>query len=271
LQVGEIENFDISPWIKAANILTAYDDPMLALELLELLPGFYRDNIPQEVTELKQKIWMKLATPTFYANNIETSICSKEQAIATIQQVLRGQLVAKDVKELNDQGIIPHIFELAPGPYWLPIGLRELGLKFTYFAKSLNPETIRLAKDELGILWAENPPEPTSLYKTKNIFVAFEIIEHLHHVEDIAAEYYRYGMTADIIHISTPNCTFDGRASSLNWFDKDLGHLRTFTPDEFSNIVLPMFHGFSWLRHDAPVMHLRGEKWQQVPTIQPTA
>ena len=257
MDVGAIENFDVSMWTKLANFLTAYDEPLMALEILNKLPAYYRDNVPAEIIELKTKIRKNLATPTFYANNIEHAIATPEESVSFIQGTLRGKLVFEEVKGLNDKGFYPHIFELAPGPYCLPIGLKRLGLSFSYNAKSLNPETMGLARAELGSMWSDRPPSTSQ----KNIFIAFEIIEHLHYPEDIAAEYYRYGMKADFIHLSTPLYTFDGRASSINWEDKDLGHLRTYTPDEFVKSVLPMFpNDFSWQLHKAPVMHLRGER-----------
>lgn len=252
MNIGEIEGISFEPWLKVANILTAYDDPILALDVLKKLPAYYRDNPPDEIIKLKNKILEKLATPAFYANSIETEV-QGSGAKDYVQGTLRGQLVYKDIKELNEQGIVPHIFELAPGTYWLPIGLLELGLNFTYCARSLNPDTKAQAKRRLGSIYKESKPE-----FTKSLFLAFEIIEHLHHLEDIAAEYYRYGMGASIIHVSTPKYTFDGRQSSINWEDKDLGHLRTFTPREFCDSVIQMFQGYQWQLHDAQVMQLRG-------------
>lgn len=257
MDVGAIENFDVTLWTKLANFLTAYDEPLMALEVLKKLPGYYRDNVPAEIIDLTSRIQARIATPTFYANNIEHDIATGEQGVQFINGTLRGKLIHDEVKALNDKGFFPHIFELAPGPYCLPLGLRALGLRFSYCAKSLNPETVAKARLELGSMWSDRPPGIQ-----KNIFIACEIIEHLHYVDDIAAEYYRYGMKADFIHISTPLYTFDGRASSINWEDKDLGHLRTYTPDEFVKVVLPMFfpNDFSWQLHKTPVMHLRGEK-----------
>ena len=240
---GAIEQFNIGPWLDAANILTAYDDPLRALKLLELLPGYYRDHKPKEVIELTNAIHRKIATPTFYAKNIETSIIQMEEAKQCINYIPRFNLLFNDLRNTCfNHGINPHILEVAPGPYVIPQALLGYNHNFTYDAVSLNPFLESKVKEVLTDKWRESAPEGS-----KKFFVAFEFIEHLHYEKDIAAEYHRKGYDADVIHISTPKYTYNGSIKELNWRDKDLGHLRTYTPREFYDVVSECFKDLNGL------------------------
>ena len=93
------------------------------------------------------------------------------------------------------------------------------------------------------------------------IFIACEIIEHLHHERDIRTEFERAKAQADIIHMSTPKYTFDGRIERLNWKEAgELGHLRTYTPAEFMRVVTRMFPEYTFALYDSQILHLRGLK-----------
>lgn len=253
--IGKIEGFNPKSWLDAANTLTAYDEPLRAIELLRLLPGYYRDHVPQEIKELEIKIIRQMATSAWYARDIETQFADDERAEASIAHLPRNLLVWQDVDKLNSESKTPHLFELAPGEYTIPIGMAAKHGKFTYCARSLNARLEQEVAKKLGGVWQERPPEGSP-----QIFVAFEILEHLHFERDIQAEYLRAGLDADIIHISTPKYTYDGRRESLEWTGRDLGHLRTYTPREFIEVVTGMFPGYNWNLYDSNVMHLRGEK-----------
>jgi hypothetical protein len=268
-QVGQCEFWDPKPFIDAANILVAADEPMRALKLLDEVPGYYRDNPDPQMTSLKEKILSLLATPAFYATNPYDTLVREEVAEHVVDSLVRGVLIRDDVKRFNDQGLTPHIVDLGPGEYWLPIGLKKKGLQFTYhdvgLCKEAQDKAYVFIKDR--VRETQSPGQPV-------IFVACEIIEHMHHEEDIAVEYHRLKANADVIHISTPKYTFDIRKSQLDWEKKgDLGHLRTYTPKEFFDVVSKMFpqHQFVIYEKNAPdpetgeqlhlpVMHMRGER-----------
>lgn len=255
--IGKCQFFRIEPFLDAANILVAADEPMRAIELLKQLPGYYRDNPPKEALDLIAKIHALLATPHFYMNNEPDKLVRVDMAEATVNQTLRGKLIDQDVKAYNDKKVTPHIVDLGPGEYWLPIGLSRLGRHFTYQAIGLCSDAKEEAKKHLiGHLVdakpAHNPP---------TIFVACEIIEHLHNESDILVEFMRARAEAEIIHVSTPKYTFDTRQSQIDWEKKgDLGHLRTYTPREFEMVVCKMFPDYNWGYCDSQIMHLRGHK-----------
>lgn len=254
---GICDFFDSKPFIEAANILVAADEPMRAIQLLENLPGYYRDNPPAEVTEVVRTIQSKLATPAFYMHNIFDEGVNDQTAHLALDSLLRGVLIQQDVKKYNDLGLIPHIVDLGPGEYWLPLGLKTKGYKFTYRDIGLNTA----AKAKADALLSDFDVSKRRSEKDPTIFVACELIEHLHHEKDILVEYLRAGITADIIHISTPRYTFDTRKERLEWRRYgDLGHLRTYTPTEFQKIVIEMFPSYNWGYCDDEIMHMRGRK-----------
>jgi len=248
LNVGSIQNWNPQPWLDVANILTAYDEPLLALKVLDMVPGFYRDNIDPQINQLRDKILEMLVTPKWYSGCHDV-IMDKGSAAGNIHFTLRGRQVLKDITELNQQGLIPKLIELAPGQFWLPIGLWELGCKFEYQYINLNEKASDEFDRDHRFNYVANGP---------TIFCAFEIIEHLHFESDIKIDLARLKVRPDIIHLSTPLYSFDGRASSLDWTNKDLGHLRTYTPNEFAQVAMNMFRGYSWNLIPEQVMHLRG-------------
>lgn len=254
--VGKCEFMDLAPFLQAANILVAADEPMRALSLLNNLPGYYRDHPPAQVQELMGEIYRLLATPAFYSTNPYDQFVRPETGAWTLQNTQRGVLIEQDVKAFNAEGKMPHLIDLGPGEYWLPIGLKQLGHTFTYHDIGLCGPARAKAKEFVGEFMRSETPTDRPV-----IFVACEIIEHLHHEEDIAVEFHRARANADIIHISTPKYTFDCRASQLDWQKKgDLGHLRTYTPGEFFQVVSKMFPNYQFNFLDGQILHLRGLK-----------
>lgn len=253
---GSCEFFMVTPFLAAADILVAADEPLRALEVLKSVPAYYRDHQHPEILEKTNRIYARLATPAFYAHNIhDQGSITPSHAAACMDYMLRGQLIRKDVEELNAEGKTPHIFDLGPGEYWLPLALHHKGLKFSYQDVGLNPVARKKAMDQIGSTTSIEKKGPA-------IFVACELIEHLHHEEDIRVEYERHNVAADIVHISTPKYTWDGNMNRLHW-DRDggdLGHLRTYTPREFISVVGGMFPEFEFQFFDSKVMHLRGTK-----------
>lgn len=254
--VGMCEFMDLPAFLKSAEVLVAADEPMRALSLLDNLPAYYRDNQPKEVVALKNDIYSLLATPAFYAQNPYDELVRTENAVATINSTLRGQIIVKDVKEYNERGITPHLIDLGPGEYWLPIGLKQLGFQFTYRDIGLSGRARQLAMEHIGERVCMETPTDRPV-----IFVACELIEHLHHEADIAVDFHRVKANADIIHLSTPKYTYGTQSTQYDWRKKgDLGHLRTYTPREFSDAACRMFPKYQFALYDSHILHLRGTR-----------
>jgi len=93
---GACAFWDSKPFMDAANILAASDEPLRAIDLLNNLPGFYRDHIPHEIQELKTKIYQDLATPIFYQKELPSPNYSNPD-ILLMMQVLDEFAGHKDV------------------------------------------------------------------------------------------------------------------------------------------------------------------------------
>ncbi len=255
-KLGSCQFFDPKPFIDAANILVASDDVMLGLRVLDSLPGFYRDNPPKEIKELKARILKKVATPNYYMTNKNDLAMDPQVAEQQVATLLRGQEILKDIKRFNAERVAPHIVDLGPGDYWLPIGLARHRAMFTYQPIGICDLARESAATYISQYVKESVPNDRP-----HIFVACELIEHLHHEEDIVVEYYRAGVDAEVIHISTPLYTFDGRTQELDWEKKAiLQHLRTYTPDELHRSVSRLFPKHKWQIIGSNILHARGTR-----------
>ena len=255
--LGSCEQFPTQAYLDVMNFLTAYDEPMRALKMLDMVPAFYRDNPIPEMKATEKEIYQKLATPHFYSQNIWDKIPDDiaERGQWTLKGTMRGLLIHEDVKKMNAEGLKPHIIDLGPGEYWLPYGLEAEKCDFTYEGLGLQNHAYIQAKKDLEHVWLEAQGQ----INRPVIFIACELIEHLHHEADIKTDLLRTGATPSIIHISTPRYTFDGRHERLEWRSKgDLGHLRTYTPREFMETVAKMFPEYQWAFADGVIMHMKG-------------
>lgn len=257
---GKIPMFEraIPAMLTYVNALIGCDEMALAQDLLvNGMPGYFRDNPPKEVLEMKKKLMKFLMNSEDYANNsIETDIMNLESSNQTINGLLRGQLVLKEVKELNDKGKTPHVIEMGPGEYWLAIGLKAQGCKFTYKGIGVNPA----AAEKASLILGEHLKQPD--LDAPVIYVACEIIEHLWNPQEIAQTVAKLGVTPDYIHMSTPLYTFG--VGHETWFEEPHigkgGHLRTYTPSEFMLIAQRLFPNYNWVYYHNQVMSLRGSK-----------
>ena len=255
--MNQLDFWDEKPFIDAANILVAADEPLRALQLLENLPGYYRDNVPYSIFLLKLQIQSKLATPEFYSRQeMNPAIKYPAATHQEMKETLRFRALKEDVQNLNDQDIAPHILDIGPGTYWLPVCLKFLNLRFTYEGIGLCQYADTEIKKYLGDIYQ------ASGLKKDGTCIAFagELIEHLYNESDIAIECFRRGVYPRIIHISTPKYTWDTRKIRLNWQAfGDLGHLRTYTPNEFISVVSKMFPSYKLeINHNEEIMHIRG-------------
>ncbi len=241
MNVGEIENFDVTPFLQAANRLFSADEFERGILILDNLPSYYRDNQPKEVVDLKAKAYARMVSIVDYASNEKDMIFNLERALAIVQEVPRGIEVCDFVKKHNNSGVTPHIVDMGPGEYWLALGLKQLGLNFTYYGHGLNKKQELRVKDYLGNTWQdESCGVPT-------LFNATEIIEHLPKPKfDIPQLFYRKCPNAECILITTPlyhyktNEDWDDHSSYGGYIE----HLRAYTPAEFAAAVRDMFPGY---------------------------
>jgi hypothetical protein len=267
---GKVLSWDEKAFIHVAQILVDADEAERALWLLtDGLPAYYRDNTPPSIVSARNKITMACMTTSSYKDcEADTMFCdSAARGKLLVEQTLRGQLCAKSIKAFNDKGKTPHLIDLGPGEYWLPVGLKACGLKFGYQDLGVNESTKRRsdAKIEIdGHLVQEAIERHTWNGEDPVIFVGLEIIEHLSSTKDLLIECLRItkGVLPDEIHLSTPLYTYHGDAKPIDKLDKNgLPHLRAYTPTEFHLEAVKVFGlGYDWELHLSPVMSLVGRK-----------
>lgn len=249
INVGRPSYFDVDKYLSCVEEMITCDEVQIALDMLDRLPGWYRDHVPVAASAIRDRLLRQFFTTLDYSKNGEM-IADEETALTYLSQP-HGQIVFRKCQELNDKGIIPHIEELGPGNYWLPLGLKAKGIKFTYFGPSLNQGMQSQASFELGSAWMPSATSSTTL------FVCFEMLEHMKSTDDIYHHFIKHCSDAKYIFISTPMYTFGGGMG--DWFNNDLGHLRTYTPKEFGDFAMKYWPRFSFKRYDGHVMCIEGE------------
>lgn len=252
---GEIPKFKLGAFIMAAEELLRSDEAERALNLLDNLPGFYRDHPPKEITALKNTILGRICTPSWYANTDNRHVPAYQYTMDQRKQFkayTRGTLLYCEVKQFNEQGLVPHITDFGPGDYALPLMLDAFDLKFTYQPIALHLEMLEHVKPVLK----ERLTTP-SKGSVPMVYVACEIIEHLWNEQDIKTEMIsNNGALADVVHVSTPLYTFT--RPQLDWTEiGKLEHLRTYTPMEFDVLLTKMFPEYNKQYFYEIVQHMR--------------
>jgi hypothetical protein len=254
--MGKPLHFDPDHYLDSVEQMIRADEIVSALWMLDNMPGYYRDNKPQRALDIKKKIYQQLMTVVDYASDgDETKEASEDFSKVPLEEYYRqphcsprGVITVGLVQSLNLDGYSANIVELGPANYWLPTALKSLNCDFTYEGYSINP----LVKSPIETIKSDKP--------IKNIFVCFEVIEHLFSPDDIYHFYCKSKMDADYVLMSTPKYTLMGGLP--DWDTRTLGHIRTYTPTEFVKFGTTHWHGLSWQIIDSDMMVLVGSKQQ---------
>lgn len=245
-----IIDFKIKPFIEAAEELLRADETLRALDILNGLPAYYRENIPPEIQALKREIQSKIATASFYATSDGYELTAPENSHELVEGTLRGILLLQEMKELNKQDLTPHLHDLAPGEYAFVRMLASKGCIFTYEPSFVNwPSYNHYKKYFEEFLGKPSEDRP-------KIYFGGEILEHLHDEAELRYEMERKVGLADVLHFSTPNMTYDYNCT--DWRSKgDLGHLRTYTAPEFQQVILKLFPEYHTQVFVSQILHAR--------------
>ena len=254
INIGKPKHFNPDEFLDVVEQMVVSDEIVRALWMLDNMPGYYRQYPPQRAVDLKRRIYNNTWNISSYVKDkaelYEDSLAYQAKCnpgyvwddLGTMMDIgfcqPRAPIAHDIVKEYNDKGISPFIWEMGPANYYLPYGLRKKGRKFNYFATTLNAEAFNDHKARLADVWKEAPDK-----EQPQIFICFETLEHLWNESDILHQYHRYGANAEIIMMSTPLNTLLGGLPNM---DRELGHIRTYTPNEFRDIAQKLFPGYSW-------------------------
>lgn len=233
--------------------LVMSDETELGEKILTCVPGYYRDNYPINLFNLKKDIKAHRYTISDYAMNAGDDVDLKKDYVANVLALARGKAIYERLLKANAQGIIPHIVDFGPGDYWMAIGLNRMNLKFTYQAIGLHSNAMISAKEELEAIWMSR-----SIKDRENWFVAYEIIEHLPYVDEIRDHCDRIEGAVTKVFLSTPMYCFG--EGNPTWRERGIPHLRTYTPQEFYHEAQRLFREYKFEFIPDPVMVLVGSK-----------
>jgi 2-polyprenyl-3-methyl-5-hydroxy-6-metoxy-1,4-benzoquinol methylase len=228
-RIGKPLFMNIDKILDAAEEYMTCDDGQLGLWILDHLPAYYMDNYPQRAYEIKRTYYKKLWTIADYLQNSFDSEWNEARAIEHYHQPCqwRKEAVQKFLKHYNQENVPIHIYELGAANYWLPLGLRAEGYKFTYQAIGPDTQAIKQAKEHLKDLWCETPSNAT-------IFVCMEVIEHCMDPMDVFHYYAKLPRDTDFIVLSTPRYMVGGGLPGVHdWRNKDQGHVKTYGAMDF--------------------------------------
>ncbi len=259
--IGSVQGFNEEDVIRLVTTLVEGDEVERALLVLDNLPAFYRDNPPINVQKLRQDILSSMVTAHAYMSATMDSEVIPERADWELENLLRGKLVRCEVERYIKRGFHPHIVDVGPGEYFVPIALDRLGYDFTYKPLAMDQKAQRAA-----LPFTEKHVSAGDPSKEKaQIFLALEVIEHIASPRELAVEALRHcGRWPDRVHLSTPCYTFDGRAGK-DWRKKDgLPHLRAYTPREFIREAESIFPGYQWEMYNGQIMSLRGQRRDRI-------
>lgn len=245
-----MEELDPKPFLECAELLVRYDETNLALKLLDMLPAEYRDKMPVVIYNLKKEIQSKITLPYDLLTDDRENPKSIEWSVQFLNTTARGLTLKSHIKDYNEKNKVPHIVEMGPGDFTFVSGLKEEGYKFTYDCFTLNLLAKDMASQRLGENWG---PED----KETDIFVAYEIIEHLEDTNEIRKVWSRLKNTPEYVLISTPKYCYG--LGTPNWRKDGIHHLRAYTPREFQVEVLKMFPEYQFTFVDNEVMVLSGK------------
>ncbi len=228
LELGRPTFFDVEKYLDTIEGFINADEIERAFWLMDNAPAYFRDHPPARLVEIRQSLHRQLFTPVQYKD-----IYGDFDLDATLARLPgRARILRDIIKRLNDTGKTPHLMEYAPGSFWIPKCFEKLELNFTYDYRGLE-------RPEKAIRSMQYPEDSDPF-----VYLAFEIIEHLSNEWELYQNYLRFNRQADVVMLSTPLYTCMGGEDG--WRQRDLGHLRTYSPGEFLGLAQKMFTGYSW-------------------------
>ncbi len=255
-EIGKPIYWNLQDYIKAVVQMIQADEIQTALTMLDSVPGYYRDHYPPELTEIKKTLYKNCYDPFDYASDHDEANFTLEEIEAQCLSAYtfpRADILAEDIRALNNQSQIPWIFEISPSHGWLPLGFSKRGLNFTFFGKNLNQPALKKIKDWLPKdVWQEKPHETQEKW-----LVNFESLEHMWNPHDLEQAAKKIGIEFDRIYLSTPKYTLGGGLP--DWQTRRIGHVRCWTPREFLAFADKSFPGFAWTYFDSHSMVIVGK------------
>jgi hypothetical protein len=257
--IGKPLYFNLETHIASVVQLICSDELELAFKLMDMLPAWWMEpeNYPHELKEMKKMLYRQMYSPFDYAEDpgIEDNWDKEYLTKQGLSQYFypRGDLLAAEIKKLNDIGKTPWLFECSPSTGSMALGFIAKGLKFKYNGKNLNEKLTDKVKGWLEDVWQECPD-----INQETIFISYECLEHSAREEDIKHIYYKLGIEFDQIFVSVPyGCLFGGLS---DWSTRRLGHVRGYSTGSFIKLVNSFWPEFNWQYYKAHSQILVGKR-----------
>lgn len=254
--LGKPKYFDLSKHIEAIDQMIKADELQIALRMMDDVPGWYRDNYPPELAQMKAYLYRQTYDQAEYGTDDEEAECTREFGEAQWDNGYmypRAQVVSELVGAYNKENKIPWIYDLGCSHGNLPLGLIKSAHTFTYLGRGMNWRIEEKVRAWVGSTWANQPTpiQPTILYCT-------EVLEHMFNPHDLVHSAYKVGVDFDVVILSTPLYTLGGGLPE--WRNRRVGHVRTWTPKEFQDFSVKAFPKYNWTYHHSHSMVLVGKR-----------
>lgn len=236
------------------------DEIQTALKMCDEIPGWYRDHYPVELMDIKNTLYQQCYDNFDYSSDLAEASFTRDEVIEQCFSPYtypRADILAADIKlqtQVMPKPSAPWLFEISPSHGWLPVGFDHHGLKFNFCGKNLNQPALFKIKEWLthGV-WQDAPGKDQEKW-----LINFESLEHCWNPHDLEQASKKVGHVWDRIYLSTPKYTLGSGLS--DWKTRRLGHVRTWTPGEFSEFANKAWPGYTWNLWPAHSMVLRGIK-----------
>lgn len=249
-EIGKPLFFDLEVYKQAVIGMIRADELQFALTMLDNLPGYYRDLPPAWVAEIRATIYRQTYDSIEYATDDDEANCTREFGEAQWTNGYmhpRAEIIAKLVREINGQGMVPWLYDLGASHGNLPLGLLQEKLEFTYCGVGMNHRILQKVKGWVGSKWRNTPLADQANPKAgQNLSILYntEVIEHMMNPLDAVHSSHKPGIDWHYILLSVPMYTLGGGLP--DWDTRRMGHVRTWTPREFADFADKHWPGYKW-------------------------
>lgn len=254
-EIGKPLYWNLDTHIAAVSQLIRADEIQMAIQLLDMVPGWQRDNYPKELTEIRNTIFKQTYDQIEYATDDEEADCCRE--MGEVQWIgpycyPRAEVIQTLIRSFEPPKV-PWIYDLGCSHGNMPLGLIKGGYEFTYKGVGMNHRIIQKLKEWTKDKWMDRPVDGQ-----RTILYCTEVIEHCMNPLDIVHSAYKTGVNFDHIILSVPMYCLGGGLP--NWNTRRLGHVRTYTPQEFIAFADKHWPGYKWILYKSASMVLHGVK-----------
>jgi hypothetical protein len=244
---GRPKFFDVDHYLDSVEQMIMADEICFALKMLENLPGYYRDNVPQRALDIKKLVLKNTMTVIDYSNDFEETVQGIEayakESFADIvnrhSNSIKGWALNQVIAAIGEHRF--RVSELGPAYFWVPeqlVSVPNAHYDFQSLQKQASSEAVNRLKDIRSNFLCDSP-----MPGAKEVFVCFETIEHMWNEDDVFHYYTKFGIEADYVVMSCPLYTLTEGLE--DWKTRTLGHVRTYTPRDLSNFIKKHWPGYT--------------------------